>query len=253
VEGRDLGRRARSFGAAAELYDRARPGYPPDAVGWMLGQTARDVVDLGAGTGIFSRLVASLGHRVTAIEPDPQMRAQLATPQMRAQLATSDTIAVLDGSAERIPLPDRSTGAVVAAQAFHWFDNHDARAEIARVLADGGVFAPIWNVRDESVEWVAELTRILGGGAATSAAVHARVGRQFGPLYRRAARAEFRHSVPMTSDTLLDVVRTRSRYLVAEEDDRREIDRGVSELVSGLPEQFELPYVAVAFRAEVLR
>jgi SAM-dependent methyltransferase len=244
VEGRDLERRARSFGAAAELYDRARPGYPPDAVGWMLGQTARDVVDLGAGTGIFSRLVASLGHRVTAIEPDPQMRAQL---------ATSDTIAVLDGSAERIPLPDRSTGAVVAAQAFHWFDNHDARAEIARVLADDGVFAPIWNVRDESAEWVAELTRILGGGAATSAAIHARVGRQFGPLYRRAERAEFPHSVPMTSDTLLDVVRTRSRYLVAEEDDRREIDRGVSELVSGLPEQFELPYVAVAFRAEVLR
>ena len=71
MEGRDLERRARSFGAAAELYDRARPGYPPDAVGWMLGQTARDVVDLGAGTGIFSRLVASLGHRVTAIEPDP--------------------------------------------------------------------------------------------------------------------------------------------------------------------------------------
>jgi SAM-dependent methyltransferase len=244
VEGRDLERRARSFGAAAELYDRARPGYPPDAVGWMLGQTARDVVDLGAGTGIFSRLVASFGHRVTAIEPDPQMRAQL---------ATSDTIAVLDGSAERIRLPDRSTGAVVAAQAFHWFDNHDARAEIARVLADDGVFAPIWNVRDESVEWVAELTRILGGGAATSAAIHARVGRQFGPLYRRAERAEFPHSVPMTSDTLLDVVRTRSRYLVAEEDDRREIDRGVSELVSGLPEQFELPYVAVAFRAEVLR
>ncbi len=244
MEGRDLERRARSFGAAAELYDRARPGYPPDAVGWMLGQTARDVVDLGAGTGIFSRLVASLGHRVTAIEPDPQMRAQL---------ATSDTIVVLDGSAERIPLPDRATGAVVAAQSFHWFDNHDARAEIARVLADDGVFAPIWNVRDESVEWVAELTRILGGGAATSAAVHARAGRQFGPLYRRAERAEFRHSVPMTSDTLLDVVRTRSRYLVAEEDDRREIDRGVSELVSGLPEQFELPYVAVAFRAEVLR
>jgi 2-polyprenyl-3-methyl-5-hydroxy-6-metoxy-1,4-benzoquinol methylase len=75
LEGRDLDRRARSFGAAAELYDRARPGYPPDAVGWMLGQTARDVFDLGAGTGIFSRLVASLGHRVTAIEPDPKCGA----------------------------------------------------------------------------------------------------------------------------------------------------------------------------------
>src|SRR5215472_16526160 len=103
----ELDRRRRSFGAAAELYDRARPGYPPDAVGWMLGPTSRDVVDLGAGTGIFSRLVASLGHRVTAIEPDAGMRAQL---------ATSDTIPVLAGSAEAIPLPDRSTGAVVAAQ-----------------------------------------------------------------------------------------------------------------------------------------
>jgi SAM-dependent methyltransferase len=237
-------RRRSSFGPAAELYDRTRPGYPPDAVGWMLGQTARDVVDLGAGTGIFTRLVASLGHRVTAVEPDPEMRALL---------ATSDTIGVVEGSAEAIPLPDRSAGAVVAAQAFHWFDNHDARAEIARVLADGGVFAPIWNVRDQSVPWVAELTRIIHGGAAADASVHSRQGRQFGPLFRRAERAEFRHSVSMTSDTLLDVVRTRSRYLVAGEDERREIERRVSELVSTLPEPFALPYFAIAFRAEVLR
>jgi len=244
----ELDRRRRSFGAAADLYDSVRPGYPADAVGWMLGQTARDVVDLGAGTGIFSRIVASLGHRVTAIEPDPEMRAQL-----RAQLATSDTISALAGSAEAIPLPDRSTGAVVAAQSFHWFDNHDARAEIARVLADGGVFAPIWNVRDETEPWVAELTGIIGGGTAADARVHAREGRQFGPLFRRAKRAEFRHSVPMTSDTMLDVIRTRSRYLVAGEDERDEIERRVSDLVAGLPEPFELPYVAVAFRAEVLR
>jgi SAM-dependent methyltransferase len=240
----EFDRRRSSFGPAAELYDRARPGYPPDAVGWMLGPTARDVVDLGAGTGIFSRLVASLGHRVTAVEPDPEMRAQL---------ATSDTVAVLGGSAEAIPLPDGSVGAVVAAQAFHWFDNHDARAEIARVLADGGVFAPIWNVRDESVPWVAELTGVIAGGTASNAGVHAREGRQFGPLFRRAERAEFRHSVPMTSDTLLDVVRTRSRYLVAGEDERREIERRVSGLAAGLPEPFELPYVTVAFRAAVLR
>ena len=240
----ELDRRRRSFGAVAELYDRARPGYPPDAVGWMLGNTARDVVDLGAGTGIFSRLVASLGHRVTAIEPDPEMRAQL---------ATSDTVAVVAGSAEAIPLPDRSSGAVVAAQSFHWFDNHEARAEIARVLDDGGVFAPIWNIRDQSIPWVAELTAIIGGGTTVDARVHAREGRQFGPLFRRAERAEFRHSLPMTSDTMLDVVRTRSRYLVAEADERREIERRVAELVADLPEPFELPYIAIAFRAEVLR
>jgi SAM-dependent methyltransferase len=240
----ELDRRRRSFGAVAELYDRIRPGYPPDAVGWMLGNTARDVVDLGAGTGIFSRLVASLGHCVTAVEPDPEMRAQL---------ATSDTIAVLAGSAAAIPLPDRSSGAVVAAQSFHWFDNHEARAEIARVLDDGGVFAPIWNIRDQTVPWVAELTGIIGGGTTSDARVHAREGRQFGPLFRRAERAEFRHSLQMTSDTVLDMVRTRSRYLVAEADERREIERRVAELVAGLPEPFELPYIAVAFRVEVLR
>jgi SAM-dependent methyltransferase len=210
----------------------------------MLGPTARDVVDLGAGTGIFSRLVASLGHRLIAVEPDPEMRAQL---------VASDTIAVLEGSAEAIPLADRSVGAVVAAQSFHWFDNHAARAEIARVLADGGVFAPIWNVRDESVPWVKSLTGIIGSGSTASASVHARENRQFGPLFRRAERAEFRHAVPMTSDTLRDVVRTRSRYLTAEKAEQDEIDRAVAALVAGLPEPFELPYVTVAFRAEVLR
>ena len=211
----------------------------------MLGDTARDVVDLGAGTGIFSRLLALLGHRVTAVEPDPQMRAQLA--------ATSDGVTPLEGSAEAIPLPDGSVGAVVAAQAFHWFDNHEARAEIARVLADGGVFAPIWNVRDESVPWVAELTGVIGSGALGGASVHAREGRQFGPLFRHAERAEFRHSVSMTADTLLDVVRSRSRYIVADEADRERMDREVMAAAAGLPEPFELPYVAVAFRAEVLR
>jgi hypothetical protein len=57
----------------------------------------------------------------------------------------------------------------------------------------------------------------------------------------------------MTSDTMLGVIRTRSRYLVAAEDERTEIERRVSDLVAALPEPFELPYVAVAFRAEVLR
>ncbi len=93
------------------------------------------------------------------------------------------------------------------------------------MLADGGVFAPIWNVRDESVPWVARLTGVIGSGALRGASVHAREGRQFGPLFRRAERAEFRHSVEMTADTLRDVVRSRSRYLVAAEADRERMER----------------------------
>src|SRR2546422_8646843 len=107
-------RRRSSFGAAAELYDRIRPSYPADAVRWLVGDEPRRVVDLGAGTGIFSRLLASLGHEVIAVEPDDGMRAKLA--------ATSPGVAALDGSAESIPLPDESVDAAVAAQAYHWFD-----------------------------------------------------------------------------------------------------------------------------------
>src|SRR6202034_3215475 len=70
--------RRTSFGSAAGLYDASRPSYPPEAVRWMLGETPLRVVDLGAGTGIFSRLVASLGHDVVAVEPDAGMRARLA-------------------------------------------------------------------------------------------------------------------------------------------------------------------------------
>src|SRR5262249_10491894 len=132
-------------------------------------------------------------------------------------------------------------------------DNHDARAEIARVLADGGIFAPIWNVRDASVPWVAELTGIIRSGRAADAAVHSREGRQFGPLFRRAERAEVRHSLPMRTDTLLELVRTRSRYLVSEPDERALMESAVVALVEGMPEPFDLPYIAVAFRAEVLR
>ena len=72
-------RRRSSFGAAADLYDRIRPSYPPEAVRWLLGDEPRRVVDLGAGTGIFSRVLASLGHDVLAVEPDDGMRAKLAS------------------------------------------------------------------------------------------------------------------------------------------------------------------------------
>ena len=145
------GRMTGSFEAQAHVirrcsrpvHDEIRPSYPPEAVRWMLGEAPVRVVDLGAGTGIFSRLVASLGHDVVAVEPDDGMRARLAE--------SSPGVTVVAGSAEAVPLPDASVDAVVAAQAYHWFDNDEARLEIARVLRLGGVFAPIWNIRDESV------------------------------------------------------------------------------------------------------
>ncbi|HYT29443.1 MAG TPA: methyltransferase domain-containing protein [Actinomycetota bacterium] len=148
---------AKGFQAGAEAYERGRPGYPADAVDALIdvlgvgpGVT---VVDLAAGTGKLTRLLAPSGAAVIAIEPVEAMRRTLAAMLPR--------VPVVAGTAESMPLRDGSAGAVVAAQAFHWFDGEAALAEIHRVLAPGGRLGLVWNVRDETVDWVARLTALI--------------------------------------------------------------------------------------------
>ncbi len=233
--------RSRSFGPAAQLYERVRPSYPVEAARWILGDSPLRVVDLGAGTGKFSRLIASLGHDVVAVEPDPEMLAILEAA------GTGERVSPLLGSAESIPLGAASVDAVVAAQSYHWFDTEEARAEIARVLRPGGVFGPVWNVRDPSVPWVAELTRAVlqdGAGSTVRAAIES-----LGPRFGETERAEFRHVVAQTRESLRELVQSRSKYLTAGEEERRAMEAAVEAIVRELPESFELPYITVAFRA----
>lgn len=145
------------FSSSAQAYVRGRPEYPAALVGWLahdlgLGD-GKTVIDLGAGTGKFTKLLTRTGATVLAVEPVDAMREQLgaAVPAVR-------TVA---GTAQAMPLPDASADAVVCAQAFHWFATSDALAEIHRVLAPSGQLGLIWNVRDESVDWVAALTRLV--------------------------------------------------------------------------------------------
>ena len=119
-----------------------------------------DVVDLGAGTGKLTRSLVALGHRVTAVEPLPEMLDQL-----RAARSRGDR---LEGGAEAIPLPAESADVVTVAQAFHWFDHGPALVEIARVLRPGGRLALVWNVRDESEPWVRRAERRDGGDGRAS-------------------------------------------------------------------------------------
>jgi ubiquinone/menaquinone biosynthesis C-methylase UbiE len=107
------------------------------------------VLDLGAGTGIFTGQLVPFCANITAVEPTPGMRKVLSErlPSVR----------VLDGRDAAIPLLDASVDCVVVAQAFHWFDAPVALQEIHRVLVDGGRLGVLWNERDESVPWVAEL------------------------------------------------------------------------------------------------
>ena len=140
--------RAGSFAAVAGSTQRGRPGYPARAVEWLLGARPLAVLDLGAGTGKLTEALLERGHRVTAVEPLAEMRGILQEHLPRAR--------VLAGSAEQLPLADRSVDAVVVGAAFHWFEQQRALAEIARVLRGGGILGLLGNTFDVSGAWVAE-------------------------------------------------------------------------------------------------
>lgn len=240
---------ALSFGAAAELYDRIRPTYPAEALRWALDGAGRRIVDLGAGTGIMTRVLVSLGYEVTAVEPDTLMRTRL--------LTASPGITALAGAAESIPLPEGSVDGVVAAQAYHWFDPDRALTEIGRVIQPGGVFAAIWNDRDESVPWVAEYADIIEGAGRPSHVSRRRADPdsiQFGPLFGTVEHAAFAHEAKQNAAGLLDLMHSRSHYLTASPRLRAQLDDQVRDLVANHPDlrgrdEFALPYVTTAFRA----
>ena len=95
------------------------------------------VLDLGAGTGKLTRLLVSEFDRVVAVEPAEEMR--------RLLVAHCPDVVALSGTGQQIPVADASVDAVYAGQAFHWFDEAVAVAEIARVLRPGGALVLMWN------------------------------------------------------------------------------------------------------------
>jgi len=233
-----------SFGAAADAYEAGRPEYPLEAVAWMLEGTEGTVLDLGAGTGKLTRGILALGREVVAVDPDAAMLARLteSLPGVRAEV----------GTAEAVPLPDASVGAVVLGQAWHWVDVVRASREAARVLVPGGVLGLIWNVRDEREPWMAALTGAMHGSVAEEliGAGGPEVAAPFGAL--EELRVEW--SRPMTRDAIEAMVRSRSYFIVADAAGRAEIEARVAEVLDGLAGlagggSVPVPYVTAAYRA----
>jgi len=145
-------RRALTFGARAEQYERWRPSYPAGAVAWLVPPGAVRVADVGAGTGKLTGPLLALGLEVAAVEPDPAMLAVLRREHPAA-------VPFLAG-AGALPLPHASVDAVLAGQAWHWFPHERAVAEVRRVLRPGGWLGLVWNGPDPREVWEYDLARL---------------------------------------------------------------------------------------------
>jgi SAM-dependent methyltransferase len=231
-----------AFADVAGAYERGRPGYPDDAVRWLVGDEPRDVVDLGAGTGKLTRSLVALGHHVVAVEPLDEMRAEL-------EAALPD-VPALAGKAEAIPVPDASADVVTSAQAFHWFDHAVALPEIARVLRPGGRLALVWNSRDDRDEWMARLSAIIGNETVQEWDVFPGILESglFGPV----ETAEFTFEQALDRDGLLDLILSRSYLAKLAPSDRKPVLDAVAALYdeTASADGVRLAYVTQCFRTE---
>jgi len=143
------------FDKQTQAYELARPRYPKEAVDSLLQKTGNPtrILELGSGTGLFTRVALRPGQEYTCVEPSEAMR-------MKFQEKVPD-VQVLSGTASDLTfLPESSFDAVYIAQAFHWFAKHETLEQIHRVLSPGGYLGLIWILEDGTVSWVNELRNL---------------------------------------------------------------------------------------------
>jgi SAM-dependent methyltransferase len=226
--------------AAAEVYERGRPGYPAAAVEAIVERldlrAGRTVLDLAAGTGKLTRLLVASGASLVAVEPIPEMRAEL-------ERRVPD-VAVLAGTAEEIPLADDSVDAVTVASAFHWFDGERALREIHRVLRRGGGLALVWNARDERHPLQVDLSAIIG--PLRQAGTPDRRSRNWKTLlaesgiFERTERLLFPQVQQVDEQAVVDRVLSISFVAASPPDVRDDVERRVRAVAAGAT---ELPYM----------
>ncbi|MEY8042319.1 class I SAM-dependent methyltransferase [Saccharopolyspora cebuensis] len=216
------------FGEIADRYDHFRPGVPAEALDWLLPDSCETVIDLAAGTGALTRSLVGCVRHVVAVEPDPRMRETLARTCPEALL--------LSGTAERMPLPDDRADALLISMAWHWMDPQHAVPEIARVLRAGGTFGVLWNHRDLSVPWVAELDRFTraarvresGPDGPAQAPSRSVMDPPTGSLFSPLAELRLTWSMPVTAEEIVGLMGTDASAIALPPEARHAVDEQVA-------------------------
>lgn len=134
------------FSNRVEDYVKYRPGYPTEIISYLqeeYGLTPdKTIADVGAGTGISAELFLKAGYDVTGVEPNKEMRDKSVE-----LLGGYSSFRAVNGTAEQTTLGDNSVDAIIAGQAFHWFDEEKSKAKFKRILRPGGNVVLIWNER----------------------------------------------------------------------------------------------------------
>jgi SAM-dependent methyltransferase len=229
---------AAGFGSAAEIYERARPSYPVEAVDWIVSRCGlgpgRTVLDVGAGTGKLTRLLVPSGARVVAVEP---------IDEMRALIGDCEAVAA---TAEDLPFPDGFADAITVAQAFHWFDHDRALPELHRVLKPEGALVLVWNSRDLGDPLQRDVDELLQGfreQVPHQVAGAWREPLERSPLFEAEEVRTFPYVQLFTTDDLCNRVASTSFVAVRPAIDREALLARVRALTHGLDEPFPFPYV----------
>ncbi|WP_082590778.1 class I SAM-dependent methyltransferase [Agromyces sp. Soil535] len=236
---------ARSFGVAASVYHQARPGYPVEAIAWLVGDGVR-VLDLGAGTGKLTEALVALDLDVIAVDPVEEMLEEL-------EVAVPGVPRIL-GTAEDIPLEESSVDAVLAGQAWHWFQPDRAIPEIARVLRPGGVLGLVWNSRDIRADWLRQAGEIMHERHDASATFESYV--KIGPPFGEIEEHTVEWSERMSRGRFLNLVRSRSYFITATASEQAATIAALETLLDTHPdvagaEELAVPYVTRCFRARL--
>jgi ubiquinone/menaquinone biosynthesis C-methylase UbiE len=175
------------FSGRAKDYANSRPSYPDEAITAILaGIKGRSplVVDIGAGTGIASRLLANKGVNVIAIEPNADMR-QAAEPHPFVEYR--------EATAEATHLPNNSVDLITCFQSFHWFNPSPTLLEFYRILKPSGRLALVWGIWDESDAFTKEFDRLVFQASNNHSGLPSREA-QIAPLKESSLFQNFRHA-----------------------------------------------------------